>query len=204
MSTRSILALQKGKRIRYCFLHWDGANHGTTLKEMTDAELQDLFDKMAPLDDDKSIYLSHLYSKAYWDTKTDYDRRIYEKENAKAMKTAKGREKVAKDFESIYLYPQPTAYDPIVEGGRCDRTECGSHITKKADMSTVQDVTGGFYPFFACEYVWHINLDTNLITYFPVGKGVRKSTKRRVRKTPKKYDWSYDEKRLAEATPWRT
>lgn len=200
MSTRSILALQKGQRIRYCFLHWDGANHGATLKEMTDTELQDLFDKMAPLDNNKSIYLSHLYTKAYWDTWIDYKRKIYEKENPKRMKTAKGREKVAKEFESLYLDPQPTAYDPIVEGGQCDRTECGSHITKKADMSTVQDVTGGFNPFFACEYVWHINLDTNLITYFYAGK--RASMRRRPRKTPKKYDWSRYETWLAEATPW--
>jgi hypothetical protein len=201
MSTRSILALQKGKRIRYCFLHWDGDKHGATLKEMTDAELQDLFDKMAPLDDNKPIYLDHLYTKAYWDTEIDYDRRIYEKESAKLMKTKAGKEKVQKEFASIYLNPQPTAYDPVLDDTKCDRTECGSHITKKADMSTIQDVTGGFYPFFACEYVWHINLDTNIITYFHEGK--RKSTKRRVRKTPPKYDWSYYEKRLAEATPWR-
>lgn len=199
MSTRSILALQKGKRIRYCFLHWDGDSHGVTLKEMTDAELQDLFDKMAPLDDGKYLYLDHLYTKAYWDTKIDYQRRIYEKENAKLMKTKAGKEKVQKDFEHIYLKPQPTAYDPIQEDAMIDRTECGSHITKKADMSTIQDVTGGFNHFFACEYVWHINLDTNLITYFHEGK--RKSTKRRTRKTPPKYDWSDYEKGLAEATP---
>lgn len=200
MSTRSILALQKGKRIRYCFLHWDGANHGATLKEMTDAELQDLFDKMAPLDDNKTIYLSHLYSKAYWDTWIEYKRKIYEKEHPKAMKTKAGREKVQKEFESLYLDPQPTAYDPIVEGGRCDRTECGSFLTNKADMSTYTDVTGGYDHFFACEYIWHINLDTNLITYFYAGK--RASMRRRPRKTPKKYDWSHYEKLLAEAAPW--
>ena len=200
MSTRSILALQKGRRIRYCFVHWDGDHHGTHLKNMTDAEIQDLFDKMAPLDENKTVYLDHMVSKAYWDTKIEYQRKIYEKEHPKSMKTEAGREKVQKEFAHYYLEPQPSAYDPIVEGCPCDRSECGSFLTNKADMSTYKDVTGGHDHFFACEYVWHLNLDTNLITYFYAGK--RASMRRRPRKTPKKYDWSHYEKRLAEATPW--
>ena len=65
MSTRSVLALQKGNKVRYCFLHWDGDNHGQTLKHMLDSEIEELFEGMGAVEKGNFIYLDHLHSKSY-------------------------------------------------------------------------------------------------------------------------------------------
>lgn len=47
MSTRSILAIRKGDEVRYCFIHWDGCNHGETLKGMPREKMEAIFDKLS-------------------------------------------------------------------------------------------------------------------------------------------------------------
>lgn len=206
MSTRSILALQKGNKVRYCFLHWDGDNHGQTLKEMLDSEIEDLFNKLEPVERGCDVHLSHLYSKSYWDEKLRAEKIDWKNRGNKL--TGKG----LKDFESIFMRPQSTAYDPIViepkkdkdgnviEKLDLDASEQGFYTTTRKSPNTVKQAMGGVYPFNWCEYVWFYNLDTYTITWFHDKKDWKKQQmKRRKRLTPKKFDcsWVYEYKNPA-------
>ena len=161
MSTRSILALQKGRHVRYCFLHWDGDNHGDTLKEMIDNEIEELYNAMAPIDDGQYLFLDHLHPQAYWDGYIDANRQRWLKDH-----------KDLKDFESIYMRPQSTAFLPVmptVKKGQkveLDPEEIGSYDTLATSPRSVRECLHGNREFDWCEYVWHYNLDTRVITYF--------------------------------------
>ena len=187
MSTRSILALQKGNRVRYCFLHWDGDNHGQTLKEMLDSEIEDLFNKMAPLDDGKYLYLDHLYPQSYWEPYIASQWADWQKCYPKGDHDRKG-------FEHIQMNPQPTAYSPVHrDTASLDPTECGSFTTRrKGEPKTFKEVLNGTYPFVCCEYVWFYNLDTRKITWFTDHNKQDwkpKTMNRRKRLTPKKFEF---------------
>lgn len=184
MSTRSILALQKGNRVRYCFIHWDGDSHGQTLKEMLDSEIEDLFNKMSPLDDGKGLYLSHIESESYHKGYIDGQWKDWQKR----YKGKKGGDR--KSFENIYLNPQPTAYDPMPDDS--DPTCNGSFTTRKKSPGKWSDAIIGENLFVGCEYIWHYNLDTRVITWFNDKNWDKKhQMNRRKRLTPKKYDFSY-------------
>ena len=138
MSTRSILALQKGNKVRYCFVHWDGGNHGQTLKEMLDSEIEDLFQKMSPVEDGLYIGLDHLHPKAYWEAYVKANREDWAK-----------RGLPQKDFDLTYLRPQPTAYDPPPPGkpsagtSRSPRAStCGSTTWTPASSPCSPGMTG--------------------------------------------------------------
>ena len=179
MSTRSILALQKGNHVRYLFVHWDGDNHGQTLKTMTDAEIEDLYGMLEPLDTaektGKGLQLEHLYSNSYWDGYLAKQRENWEKE---------GRDPA--QFADYYLKPQPTAHTPLPDN--YEREFCGAIDTSKPSPETVYGAIGTV-PHWCCEYVWHYNLDTRTITCFHGND--RTQSSRRKRLTPKKFsfDW---------------
>jgi hypothetical protein len=163
MSTRSILALQKGRHVRYCFLHWDGDNHGQTLKEMLDSEIEELYNAMAPIDDGKYLYLDHLYPQAYWDGYIEAHRQDWlNKHDGGSLD----------DFEAIYMRPQSTAYLPVIptvkkgQKVELDPDEIGSYDTMTTSPRSVRECLNGHDAFSWCEYVWHYNLDTRVITYF--------------------------------------
>lgn len=191
MSTRSILALQKGRHVRYCFLHWDGDNHGDTLKEMLDSEIEELYNAMAPIDDGKYLFLDHLYPKSYWDGYIEANRQDWIKRMGKDIK----------GFESVYMRPQSTAYLPViptVEKGQTielDPEEIGSYDTLATSPRSVRECLHGNREFDWCEYVWHYNLDTRVITYFTHktenAPWSPQTMKRRRRFTPKKFDFSW-------------
>ena len=169
MSTRSILALQKGRHVRYCFLHWDGDNHGQTLKEMLDSEIEELYNAMAPIDDGKYLFLDHLYPKSYWDGYIEANRQDW-------IKKRKGKSKDLKNFEAIYMRPQSTAYLPVIptvkkgQKVELDPEEIGSYDTLATSPRCVRECLHGNREFDWCEYVWHYNLDTRVITYAQDGK----------------------------------
>ena len=188
MSTRSILALQKGRHVRYCFLHWDGDNHGQTLKDMLDSEIEELYNAMAPIDEGKYLYLDHLYPQSYWDAYLEYQKVDWSKRFGNRMK----------DFEAIYMRPQSTAYLPViptVKRGQkvaLNPEEIGSYDTDTTAPDCVTDALDGNSEFGGCEYVWFYNLDTRVITYFTWGSKVpwtKKTMKRRRRLTPKKFSF---------------
>ena len=194
MSTRSILALQKGNKVRYCFLHWDGDNHGQTLKEMLDSEIEELFNAMAPIEDGDYVYLDHLHSKSYWDS--------YIEANRTDWVNRKGNKSMA-DFEKIYCRPQPSAYLPVVISGKkakeanpdfeLDPSEVGAYTTKRKAPKTVNEALNGHTEFMGCEYVWFYNLDTRVITCFTdhhKWNWKPHQMPRRKRLTPKKFDFS--------------
>lgn len=193
MSTRSILALQKGRHVRYCFLHWDGDNHGQTLKDMLDSEIEELYNAMAPIDDGKYLFLDHLYPQSYWDSYIEANRQDW-------IKKRKGKSKDLKNFEYIYKRPQSTAYLPVVpevpKGKKIelDPEEIGSYDTLATSPRSVKECLHGNREFDWCEYVWHYNLDTRVITYFThkteKAPWSPQTMNRRRRFTPKKFDFS--------------
>jgi len=192
MSTRSILALQKGRHVRYCFLHWDGDNHGDTLKDMLDSEIEELYNAMDPIEDGKYLFLDHLYPRSYWDAYIEANRQAW-------LKKHEGKD--LKGFESIYMRPQSTAFLPViptVENGRkveLDPEELGSYDTLATSPRSVRECLHGNREFDWCEYVWHYNLDTRVITYFTHktenAPWSPQTMKRRRRFTPKKFDFSW-------------
>jgi hypothetical protein len=191
MSTRSILALQKGRHVRYCFLHWDGDNHGQTLKEMLDSEIEELYNAMAPIDDGKYIFLDHLYPQSYWDGYIEAHRQDWIKSYSDRSLT---------DFEAIYMRPQSTAYLPVIptvpKGQKVELNpeEIGSYDTLATSPRCVKECLHGSREFDWCEYVWHYNLDTRVITYFTHktenAPWSPQTMLRRRRFTPKKFDFS--------------
>jgi hypothetical protein len=194
MSTRSILALQKGRHVRYCFLHWDGDNHGQTLKDMLDSEIEELYNAMAPIDDGKYLFLDHLYPQSYWDGYIEANRQDW-------IKKRKGKSKDLKNFEFIYMRPQSTAYLPVIptvkkgQKVELDPEEIGSYDTLATSPRSVKECLHGNREFDWCEYVWHYNLDTRVITYFThkteKAPWSPQTMNRRRRFTPKKFDFSY-------------
>ena len=192
MSTRSILALQKGRHVRYCFLHWDGDNHGQTLKDMLDSEIEELYNAMAPIDDGKYLYLDHLHPQSYWDGYIEAHRQDWLKRH-----DGEGLD----GFDAIYMRPQSTAYLPVVptvdkgEKVEIDPGEIGSYDTLTTSPCCVRECLHGNREFGWCEYVWHYNLDTRVITYFTHktenAPWSPQTMKRRRRFTPKKFDFSY-------------
>lgn len=194
MSTRSILALQKGRHVRYCFLHWDGDNHGQTLKEMLDSEIEELYNAMAPIDDGKYLFLDHLYPQSYWDGYIEANRQDW-------IKKRKGKSKDLKNFEFIYMRPQSTAYLPVIptvkkgQKVELDPEEIGSYDTLATSPRCVRECLHGNREFDWCEYVWHYNLDTRVITYFTHktenAPWSPQTMNRRRRFTPTKFDFSY-------------
>lgn len=194
MSTRSILALQKGRHVRYCFLHWDGDNHGQTLKEMLDSEIEELYNAMAPIDDGKYLFLDHLYPQSYWDGYIEANRQDW-------IKKRKGKSKDLKNFEFIYMRPQSTAFLPVVptvkkgQKVELDPEEIGSYDTLATSPRCVRECLHGNREFDWCEYVWHYNLDTRVITYFTHktenAPWSPQTMNRRRRFTPTKFDFSY-------------
>lgn len=187
MSTRSILALQKGRHVRYCFLHWDGDNHGQTLKDMLDSEIEELYNAMAPIDDGKYLFLDHLYPQSYWDSYIEANRQDWIKKRLKG-------------FEAIYMRPQSTAYLPVIPTVKksqkvvLDPEEIGSYDTLATSPRCVRECLHGNREFDWCEYVWHYNLDTRVITYFThkteKAPWSPQTMNRRRRFTPKKFDFS--------------
>ena len=187
MSTRSILALQKGRHVRYCFLHWDGDKHGQTLKDMLDSEIEELYNAMAPIDDGKYLFLDHLYPQSYWDSYIEANRQDWIKRRLKG-------------FEAIYMRPQSTAYLPVIptvkKGQKVvlDPEEIGSYDTLATSPRCVRECLHGNREFDWCEYVWHYNLDTRVITYFThkteKAPWSPQTMNRRRRFTPKKFDFS--------------
>ena len=192
MSTRSILALQKGRHVRYCFLHWDGDNHGQTLKDMLDSEIEELYNAMAPIDDGKYLYLDHLHPQSYWDGYIEANRQAWLKQH-----DGEGLD----GFDAIYMRPQSTAYLPVVptvdkgEKVEIDPGEIGSYDTLATSPRSVSECLHGNREFGCCEYVWHYNLDTRVITYFTHktenAPWSPQTMIRRRRFTPKKFDFSY-------------
>ena len=142
MSTRSILALQKGRHVRYCFLHWDGDNHGDTLKEMIDSEIEELYNAMAPIDDGKYLFLDHLHPQSYWDSYIEANRQDW-------IQKRKGKGKDLKSFEAIYMRPQSTAFLPVVptvpKGQKIelDPEEIGSYDTLATSPRCVKECLHG-------------------------------------------------------------
>ena len=177
MSTRSILALQKGRHVRYCYLHWDGDNHGDTLKEMLDSEIEELFYAMAPIDDGQYLYLEHLYSQSYWDAYLDSHLADWMEDRVRDAKEQNKEPDFDIDgFEAIYKRPQSTAYLPVLpklpkgqkrwKAEDLDPAEIGSYDTLATSPRCVRECLHGNTEFGGCEYVWHYNLDTRVITYF--------------------------------------
>jgi hypothetical protein len=173
MSTRSILALQKGRRVRYCFLHWDGDKHGQTLKDMLDSEIEELYNAMAPIDDGKYLFLEHLYPQAYWEKHIDEALSDWMEKRAREAKEKNTEPNFDMEgFDAIYTRPQSTAYLPVIptvpKGQKIelDPEEIGSYDTLATSPRSVRECLHGNREFDCCEYVWHYNLDTRVITYF--------------------------------------
>lgn len=195
MSTRSVLAVQKGNKVRYCFLHWDGDHHGQTLKEMLDSEIEEMFEGMGAVENGNYIYLDHLHSKSYWDGYIEAQRIDWKH-------SYPGRD--MKEFEKIFVGSQKSGYMPVViepkkdkdgnviEQLELDPSEVGFYETKSKAPRTVKVALNGQYPFTCCEYVWFYNIDTRVITWFHDDDMWKKhQMNRRKRLTPKKFDFSY-------------
>ena len=177
MSTRSILALQKGNKIRYCSVHWDGDLLGQELRYMTDAEIEDLYSKLAPLDDGHGLRLSFLENQAGWEARLARSWAEYQKSYP---------DDTRRDFEAIYMDPQPTAHDPIKsEYYLC---ECATHIVLKASPDRWEDIVANDSMYCGVEWIWHYNLETRMMTWFNYYDWAKKHQKlRRRRRKPKTF-----------------
>lgn len=172
MSTRSIIALQKGNRVRYCFVHFDGNLMGRRLKEMLDTEIEDLFNRLSPLDDGADMWLDHLYSGSEWEARVD----MYSREHPGVP-----REKVMEDYTA-----QNSAYGPVTDPDKpADPSTEGSYATESKSPETYVEALGIHYPTFYIEYVWHYNLDTRKVTCFERDRDWKRTqSNRRCRRKP--------------------
>ena len=158
MSTRAIIALQKGNHARYCFLHWDGDIVDRRLKEMLDVEIEDLYNKLSPVDTGKSLCLEHMYSGAEWEARREH--------------CAKTHPEMTREQVSAVYLDQPTAYGPVPGDSSAYELPCGDYYSPVNSPAGCPDALGScraIPPYV--EHVWHYNLDTRKITSFVMISG---------------------------------
>ena len=171
MSTRSIIALQKGNRVRYCYVHSDGNLLGRRLKEMLDVEIEDLFNRLSPLDAGENLRLSHIYSGSEWEARVD----MYSREHPMVP-----REKVMENYTA-----QNSAYYPLQDTKPADPSTEGSYTTESKSPETHLEALGIHFPEYYIEYVWHYNLDTRKVTCFERDRDWKRTqSNRRCRRKP--------------------
>jgi hypothetical protein len=171
MSTRSIIALQKGNRVRYCYVHSDGNLLGRRLKEMLDVEIEDLFNRLSPLDAGENLHLSHIYSGSEWEARVD----MYSREHPEVP-----REKVMENYTA-----QNSAYYPLQDTKPADPSTEGSYTTESKSPDTHLEALGIHFPEYYIEYVWHYNLDTRKVTCFERDRDWKRTqSNRRCRRKP--------------------
>ena len=181
MSTRSIIALQKGNRVRYCYVHFDGDRLGRRLKDMLDVEIEDLFNRLSPVDDGAEMLLEHLYSGSEWEARVD----MYSREHPMVP-----REKVMENYTA-----QNSAYYPVQGDGPSDPSENGSYTTESKSPDTYLDALGVHFPDSPVEYVWHYNLDTRKVTCFERDRDWKRTqSNRRCRRKPVDFTERYSGK----------
>lgn len=205
MSTRGIISLQKGNRVRYCWVKNDSGSLATSIMEMTYEEIEATFNGMCSLDSMKlnskkpslGCAMSHLESDREFREWIGYAIERMKREKmtktqlapyANRHEVVNGQRLAGKD---LYIYlrtkclhgGQPTANLPIVyEGHSFNGDDCGSFTVSKP-VVTQADAINHKKPFNGCENICYYNLDTKEIRFWAGGDltivGKKNKVKRR-------------------------
>lgn len=169
MSTRSILVLKKGNECRYCFIHWDGANHGDTLKGMPKDKLEAIYEKLGDT--------NHAYGFSTFHNPEGVEEQIKQyteslKENPKSS--------VYKDALDEY---RNYTYLPTMFLDMNGKPAAASRQTSGAFKMDKWPKTAGKLPFMCgdsfifIEFVWTYDMDTGKIGYYTSWKNIPKLKK---------------------------
>ena len=102
MSTRSIMFLKRGDKVRAVFVHWDGRNHGDTFRSMSNIEILELWAKLGlALKKSDQAWLDHFYSYNAW-----------MKHLAFSIDGHTDEPNYVDQMLEISIRPQPSAFDP--------------------------------------------------------------------------------------------
>ena len=191
MGTRGIISLQKGNRVRYCFVANDTDQLYQSIMEMKSEEIEATYNGMCVLDSLKRTKKPQLIcrlvrfqsDRAFKDwvgyTIADYLREKLDKKELKMYQqrteTVNGHKFTGKDLYAhvrirSLLAGQPTANIPVViQVSGVDVRECGSFEIDHT-VGTQRDAINHHIPFFGCENVCHYDLDTGIVQQWHSGK----------------------------------
>ncbi len=187
MSTRGIISLQKGNRVRFCYVANDTDQLYKSIMEMKFEEIEATFNGMCVLDSLKRTKKPQLICRLVrlqsdrefkeWIgyTIADY---LREKLTKKELKMYQQRTENGFIGQELYAYlrtrcilaGQPTANIPVVlQVSEVDFRECGSFEIGHT-VGTERDAINRHIPFVNCENVCHYNLDTGIVHHWHKGK----------------------------------
>ena len=191
MSTRGIISLQKGNRVRYCFVANDTDQLYRNIMEMKFEEIEATFNGMCVLDSLKRTKKPQLICRLVrlqsdrefkdWIgyTIADYLREKLDKKELEMYQhrteTVNGHKFTGQDLYAhvrvrSLLAGQPTANIPVViQVSKVDFRECGSFEIDRT-VGTQGDAINRHIPFVNCENVCHYNLDTGIVNHWHRGK----------------------------------
>lgn len=204
MSIRGIISLQKGNRVRFCYVGNDTNQLARSIMEMTPVEIEATYNGMCVLDSLKrskkpqlTCTLVRLESDREFKEWIGYDIAYYLREKltkkdlapyAKRHETVNGQQLTGQELRT-YLYiksllaGQPTANIPVVVEEREAYKYAGSFETDKP-VITQADAINHQRPFFGCENICYYNLDTHEIKFWAGGDLTVCGKKTRINRRP--------------------
>ena len=206
MGTRGIISLQKGNRVRYCFVANDTDQLYRSIMEMKSEEIEATFNGMCILDSLKRTKkpqlicrLIRLQSDREFKEWIGYSIADYLREKLPKIElemykhrteTVNGHKFTGQDLYAhvrvrSLLSGQPTANIPVVlQVSEVDFRECGSFEIGHT-VGTERDAINRHIPFVNCENVCYYNLDTGIVHHWHKGNltftGKKMGAKRRGR-----------------------
>ena len=190
MSTRGIISLQKGNRVRYCYVANDTDQLYKSIMEMKSEEIEATFNGMCILDSLKRTKKPQLICRLVrlesdrefkeWIgySIADYLREKLPKKELDMYKhrteTVNGHKFTGQDLYAhvhvrSLLSGQPTANIPVViQVSEVDFRECGSFEIGHT-VGTERDAINCHIPFVNCENVCYYNLDTGIVHHWHKG-----------------------------------
>lgn len=191
MSTRGIISLQKGNRVRYCFVANDTNQLYKSIMEMKFEEIESTYNGMCVLDSLKRTKKPQLICRLVrlqsdrefkdWIgySIADYLREKLDKKELKMYQhhteTVNGHQFTGQDLYAhvrvrCILSDQPTANIPVViQVNKVDFRECGSFEIDHT-VGTQGDAINHHRPFFGCENICYYNLDTGIVSHWHGGE----------------------------------
>lgn len=191
MSTRGIISLRKGNRVRYCYVVNDTDRLYQDIMEMKFEEIEATYNGMAVLDNLKRskkpqliCRLNRIMSERAFNEWIGYNIADFlrEKLDPKDLNMYKHRTETVNghQFTGQDLYAhvrtrsllagQPTANIPVVlQVDKVDFRECGSFEIGYT-VGTQRDAINHHIPLFDCENVCHYDLDTGIVSHWHNGE----------------------------------
>ena len=203
MGTRGIISLQKGNRVRYCYVGYDTDQLYKSIMEMKFEEIEATYNGMCVLDSLKRTKKPQLICRL---VRLESDREfkewigyhiaddLREKLGKKELKmyqqrteTVNGHKFTGQDLYAhvrarCILAGQPTANIPVVlQVSEVDFKECGSFEIDHT-VITQGDAINHHRPFFGCENICYYNLDTHELRQWNGGELTVEMLKKCVRR----------------------